>query len=99
MRLGLGLLEDWEANRETLDVPAALARLLKSGCSVTAIQGTADTSVTPEHGRRMAAAGARLVQVEGANHTFGATHPFQAVPPAPLLEALAATLAVLKESE
>ena len=95
MRIGLGLLEDWEANRETLEVEAAVPRLILAGRSVTAIHGTQDAVVPLEHGLRLAACGARLVRIEGGNHTFGASHPFQSEPPAPLEAAMAATLAVL----
>ena len=92
MRQGVALLEDWEAHREALDVSGAVRRLKAAGCPVTAIQGTGDTSVPPSHGHRLAEAGASLFLVEGADHTFGARHPFQAEPPAALLKALELTL-------
>ena len=92
MRLGVGLLDDWEAHREALDVTAAVQALTRAQRPVTAIQGSADTAVPPSHGHRLAAAGARLVLIEGGDHTFGAKHPFQALPPEPLQEALAQTL-------
>jgi len=95
MRLGLGLLEDWEAHRDALDVTAALARFVASGGRATAIHGAADQGVPLDHGRRLEAAGARLVTIPGGDHTFGAAHPFQATPPAPLLAALDATLEAL----
>ena len=95
MRLGLSLLEDWEAHRAALDVPAALRRLVAEGRPVTAIHGTADGAVPPEHAQRMAEGGARLILVPGGDHTFGAKHPFQAESPAPLLEAMAATQEVI----
>jgi len=96
MRLGVGLLEDWEAHKAELDVLAALRRYTAArGPRVTAIHGGRDTSVPLEHGRRLAEAGARLVVVPEGDHTFGSTHPFQAEAPAPLREALAATLQAL----
>jgi dienelactone hydrolase len=96
MRLGAGLLEDWEAHRKALDVTAAVGRLTAAGRPVTAIQGTADTTVTVRHGQRLAQAGARLVLVEGGDHTFGARHPFQALPPRALEEALEATVQTVR---
>jgi len=96
MRLGSALLEDWEAHRAELDVTAALARFVARGGRATAIHGTADQAVPMAHALRLQAAGASLVTVKGGDHTFGATHPFQAEPPAPLREAMAATLAALQ---
>ena len=95
MRLGSGLLEDWEAHRRDLDVTAALARFRVQGGAATAIHGAADTGVPLEHGLRLEAAGARLVVIPEGDHTFGAAHPFQADPPAPLRQALRATLEAL----
>ena len=92
MRMGAGLLEDWERHREALDVPAAVRTLVQAGRPVTALQGTGDTSVPPRHGQQLAEAGARLVLIEGADHTFGARHPFQPEPPSALRQALAETL-------
>ncbi len=42
------------------------------------IQGTADTSVTPDEGEAINSwiPGSRLVMVEGGDHVFGAKHPF-----------------------
>lgn len=95
MRVGVELLEDWEANRPSLDVAAAMASLLRAGRPVTAIHGDQDPVVALDHGQRLQAAGAQLVVVAHGNHTFGAVHPFQAEPPPPLLEALRATLGAL----
>lgn len=98
MRVGVGLLEDWEANRTALEVPAALRELVAAGIPVTAIHGTQDTAVPFAHAQRMAAAGAHLVPVEGANHTFGATHPFQSDPPPFLRKALEATCTAIDQA-
>ena len=95
MRLGAALLEDWEAHRKELDVEAALARFVAGGGRATAIHGSADPAVPLAHARRLEKAGARLVVVEGGDHTFGSTHPFQAEPPAALQRAMEATLASL----
>ena len=95
MRLGLGLLEDWEAHREALGVTAALARFTAAGGQATAIHGAADPNVPLAHAHRLRDAGARLVVIQDGDHTFGATHPFQATPPVPLQSALAASLEAL----
>ena len=95
MRMGVGLLEDWEAHRDTLDVPAALRTLVRAGRPVTAFQGGLDAAVAPEQGQRLADAGARLVRVEAGDHTFGARHPFQGAPPEALKEVMAGTLEAL----
>ncbi|HLO68640.1 MAG TPA: hypothetical protein VK188_16570 [Holophaga sp.] len=96
MRLGRALLEDYEAHREALDVEAALRRLKAAGGSATAIHGDLDPAVPLDHGRRLEAAGARLVVIPGGDHTFGAAHPFRGEAPAPLRAALAATLEALQ---
>jgi dienelactone hydrolase len=97
MRMGVGLLEDWEAHRDALDVPGALRALVKAGRPVTAFQGSLDAAVAPEQGQRLADAGARLVLVAGGDHTFGARHPFQGDPPEALREVMAGTLKALRE--
>ena len=68
--------EDVERNRESLDITAAAARITVPWLIV---HGGADTSVPPEDGQRLFdAAGdeAQLLAVEGADHTFGAKHPY-----------------------
>lgn len=76
MPLGLGLLEDFEANRERLDVGAAAARV---PIPWLVVHGSEDETVAADDGRRLArvAPRARLLLVPGAGHTFGAVHPFQ----------------------
>jgi pimeloyl-ACP methyl ester carboxylesterase len=96
MRVGVALLDDFEAHRQALDVPAAVRSLVAAGLPVLAIQGDADQAVRPEQGQRLAQAGARLIQVVDGDHTFGARHPFQAEPPEPLRTALAGTLELLR---
>lgn len=85
MPLGLGLLEDFEANRERLDVEAAAGRVAAPWLIV---HGTGDETVDPQAARALArqAPEARLRLVDRAGHTFGATHPFPG--PNPLLEAV-----------
>lgn len=95
MRMGVGLLEDYLAHRDELDVTAALVRFVARGGHATAVHGTADQGVPMAHARRLASAGAHLAVIEGGDHTFGSTHPFQAEAPAPLRQAMAATLEAL----
>lgn len=80
MPLDLTLLEDFEANRERLDIPTAAAAL---AVPWLVVHGTDDPTVSADEGRTLAAAGAnaRLVLVEGAGHTFEARHPFEGSTP------------------
>lgn len=56
------------------------------------IQGTADTSVTPDEGEAINGwiPGSRLAMIDGADHVFGAKHPFEEW--TPQLETVAAEL-------
>lgn len=101
MPLDVSLLEDLERNRRRLDVEAAAGRLASGDRAVPwlIVHGTADESVSGEDGRRLhhaaRTAGAseeavRLALIEGAGHTFGASHPFQGSGPH-LEEALEST--------
>lgn len=75
MPLDVTLLEDLEGNREALDVAAAAARIRVPWLIV---HGTEDETVDVSEARLLARAcpGSRLFLVEGAGHTFGASHPF-----------------------
>jgi len=75
MPLDVGLLDDFEANRDRFDVTAAAGRV---AVPWMVVHGTDDDTVDPEAGRILARAGPRahLLLVEGAGHTFGAVHPF-----------------------
>ncbi len=90
MPLDVTLLEDYEANRERLDVLAAAERVQAPWLVV---HGTEDLTVPVGEARALARAGprTRMILVEGAGHTFEATHPFQATTPE-LEEALRFTL-------
>ena len=96
-RLGLCWLEDIEARREELDIVAACRRLR---APTLLVHGTADESVALAEAETLLAAlpsgVARFLAVEGAGHTFGATHPLGSVPEA-LETAMEATLRHLDE--
>lgn len=89
LALGPGLLEELEA-REDLDVLAA-ARGVRAPWLI--VHGEEDESVPVAEADRLAAASSgthELLRIPGANHTFGARHPF--VGPTPqLIQALNAT--------
>lgn len=86
LALGLALLE--ELAREDLDVLAA-ARTIQVPWLI--VHGEEDDSVPVAEGVRLAeASSGELLRIPGANHTFGARHPF--VGPTPqLIQALNAT--------
>jgi pimeloyl-ACP methyl ester carboxylesterase len=90
MPLDVSLLEDYEASRDRLDIPAAASRIRVPWLIV---HGLDDLTVPSDEGRALlrASAGARLELVEGAGHTFEARHPFEAST-AELNRALQATL-------
>lgn len=81
MPLDVGLLDDFEANREALDVVAAGSRI---GSPWLIAHGTSDETVDAADSRRLArsCATARLHLVDGSGHTFGAAHPFTGAGPA-----------------
>lgn len=89
MPLDVGLLEDFEANRERLDIAAAARRIARPWLIV---HGRSDETVSPDDGRRLAEAArdGRLILIDGAGHTFEARHPFAESTPE-LGQALAAT--------
>lgn len=91
MPLDVGLLEDFEAHRERLDIGAA-AEVLDVPWLI--VHGRNDETVSVEEGRALARAArqGRLVLVDGAGHTFEARHPFSGSTPQ-LDQALDATLA------
>lgn len=94
--LGLGLLEDIETNRLKLDLEAAAGR---REAAWLLIHGTGDESVPKSEGERLAAAATgdhEALFLDGAGHTYGATHPF-AGPTPHLTEALNATQAWFRD--
>jgi fermentation-respiration switch protein FrsA (DUF1100 family) len=90
LALGLGLLEDLEANREALDPTRAAA---VRTCPWLIVHGDRDDSVGFLDGEKLKAAAAEpceLLRIEGGDHGFGAKHPFQGPTPQ-LIQALNAT--------
>jgi pimeloyl-ACP methyl ester carboxylesterase len=81
MPLDVGLLEDFEADRDRFDVTAAARRV---AVPWLVVHGADDETVDPEAARILAGAGphAQLTIVEEAGHTFGAVHPFAGSGPA-----------------
>lgn len=81
MPMGPAFWRDVEENAAALDIPAAAARVTAPWLIV---HGERDTSVLPTDAERLfAAAGsdAELLLVEGADHTFGAVHPYTGATP------------------
>ncbi|TVP56336.1 MAG: alpha/beta fold hydrolase [Gemmatimonadales bacterium] len=76
MPLDLTLLEDFEANRDRLDVTAAAGEL---SAPWLIVHGSDDPAVSVDDGRALDAAAphAELCLIEGAGHTFEVGHPFQ----------------------
>jgi pimeloyl-ACP methyl ester carboxylesterase len=90
MPLSFSLWEDFQENRHRLDLARASESL---GLPWLIVHGKEDLTVPVVEGERLArrSGTARLHLIEGAGHTFEATHPFGT--PAPTLEeALGVTL-------
>jgi alpha-beta hydrolase superfamily lysophospholipase len=81
-RMGADLLDDAEVNAEALDPERNSGRV---EIPVLTVLATEDASVSPAEGRAVAQAVpgplATLREITGANHTFGATHPFSGATP------------------
>ena len=75
MPVGIGLLEDFEANRDALDVRAAAARV---AVPWLILHGTDDLTVWPGEAETLtrASRSAHLRRVDQAGHTFEVGHPF-----------------------
>lgn len=78
-----GYYHDLMENRERFDIEAAVGRLARAGTPLCVLHGTADPSVPVAQGREIrswAEAAAhpdfRYHEIEEAEHTFGATHPW-----------------------
>ena len=79
MRMSTRILDDYEANRERLDIVAAASRL---EVPLLVVHGRRDESVSFEEGRRLAAHApdSSMVIIERAGHTMNAVHPFAGAP-------------------
>ena len=68
-------LDDFEQNRERLDVPARAAEV---NVPWFCVHGTADYVVDISHARKLKQLNPalELIEVQGASHTFGGTHPY-----------------------
>jgi len=95
MPLNVTLLEDYEANRERLDVSSAAGRMQAPWLI---IHGRDDLSVRVEEAGELvrASSGAKVALIEGAGHTFEVGHPFQGSSPQ-LQEALDRTVDHFRE--
>ena len=91
MPLGIGLLEDFLANRSRLDILAAARRVATPWLIV---HGGRDESVPVDEAHRLHEEGtaAELGLLPETGHTFGATHPMES-PPAFLEEAIDRSIA------
>ncbi|WP_421940987.1 alpha/beta hydrolase family protein [Pedobacter sp.] len=76
MPLNVTLLEDFEANAETLNIINAAKRI---NIPWLIIHGDEDVNVPFETAQKLAEAnpGSRLVKIEGANHVYGASQPYE----------------------
>ena len=82
MPLNITLLEDFENNREKLDILSAAKQV---NVPWLIIQGDDDVNVPFKTAEKLANANlaSRLVKIDGANHVYGAVHPFpgETLPP------------------
>jgi pimeloyl-ACP methyl ester carboxylesterase len=76
MPMDYQLVEDYERHAERYDVPNAISHL---AIPMLAIHGTDDQTVPVQVTEQLARwnASVRLELIEGADHTFGGTHPWQ----------------------
>lgn len=82
MPLDYGLIEDYHRNIDRLEIRRAAERLL---IPVMAIHGTEDETVFIEEAEKLPEWNPRirLEAIEGANHTFGCSHPWEEGRPLP----------------
>jgi len=82
MPLDVTLLEDFENNKEKLDILSAAKQV---NVPWLIVQGDDDVNVPFETAEKLANANpaSRLVKIEGANHVYGAVHPYpgETLPP------------------
>ncbi|WP_443937989.1 alpha/beta hydrolase family protein [Pedobacter sp. MW01-1-1] len=84
MPLNKSLLEDFNENKETLNIVHAAKRI---NIPWLIIHGDDDVNVPFDVAQQLADANpnSRLVKIEGANHVFGASHPYESNTLPPLL--------------
>jgi pimeloyl-ACP methyl ester carboxylesterase len=75
MPLNVSLLEDYQANKETFDILKAAKRI---DIPWLIVQGDEDVNVPFETAQKLANANpsSKLIKIEGANHVYGASHPY-----------------------
>jgi len=82
MPLNVTLLEDFEANKAQLNIIEGAKRI---NIPWLIVQGDHDVNVPFETAQQLANANpdSRLLKIEGANHVYGATHPYsnESLPP------------------
>lgn len=97
MPLNVALLEDFENNKEKLDILSAAKQITVPWLIV---QGDDDVNVPFETAQKLANADAnsRLIKIEGANHVYGASHPYdKETLPTQLLQVCEKSLMFLNE--
>lgn len=97
MPLNVSLLTDFEENKETLDIIAAAKRITAPWLI---LHGDDDVNVPFDVAQKLADANpnSRLIKIQGANHVFGASHPFtKDALPAPLLNVCEKSLHFLND--
>ncbi|WP_316735928.1 alpha/beta hydrolase [Pedobacter aquatilis] len=84
MPLNVALLNDFEENAERLNILNAAKQV---NIPWLIVQGDDDVNVPFENAQKLADInlGSRLIKIEGANHVYGATHPFEGETLPPLL--------------
>ncbi|GAA3960499.1 hypothetical protein GCM10022246_12260 [Pedobacter ginsengiterrae] len=84
MPLNKTLLEDFQENADTLNIIDAAKRI---NIPWLIVQGDDDVNVPFENAQKLADANpsSRLVKIEGANHVYGASHPYESETLPPLL--------------
>ncbi|MGA9651106.1 alpha/beta hydrolase family protein [Pedobacter sp.] len=84
MPLNKTLLEDFQENADTLNIIDAAKRI---NIPWLIVQGDDDVNVPFESAQKLADANpsSRLVKIEGANHVYGASHPYESETLPPLL--------------
>lgn len=79
MRMSTAILDDYDANRDSLDVLGAASRLQ---VPLLVVHGARDESVPVAEARQIAGtvAGSSICVIENASHTYNAIHPLVHVP-------------------